>query len=541
MHLKIKEILFSFSLANLCLLNAWSAVWAVNRPSTDYFRKSMGGLHLAWATLLASLLLTLGFWIIFRLVLQQKRLLLTRIAESGLLLLLVVPLGTVLRDVLLATESAGLSSFLFTTVVVIKLGLVTAALFIVLSPARRVVGLAKLCVMLATPIAPVNLVSLAAARMMASSGQHKVVVAKGQELPRHSGTNRAGARLVILLFDGFDQYLAFEGRPKSVSLPELDRLRQESVFSSNAYPASRLTLTAVPAMTTGKLVRAARPLDPRHLRLTFMDNHTSLWGEEPSLFSRTAEAGWRVGVSGWYHPYCRVFGAILTECSWEQGFADDCFNAPGLLEGSLNVFKRLNNLLTLDGYFGIAPTLPFLATDVALTSHAQLRSYKAVLSASLRMVTNAELDLVFVHWPIPHPFGIYDRKTGRLGIVAGSNYLDNLELVDATLIQLRQALEASGLRDSTSILITSDHPFRRELWKDFASHQDIPQLLGTVDNSRVPFILKLARQGVPTSYARAFNLVLVHDLSLALLRREVSTAAEFVEWMDRNRKRFSTG
>ena len=73
------------------------------------------------------------------------------------------------------------------------------------------------------------------------------------------------------------RYLAFDGRPKSISLPELDRLRQESVFASNAYPAARITLTAIPAMTTGRLVRAARPLDPDHLQLTFMDNRTSLW------------------------------------------------------------------------------------------------------------------------------------------------------------------------------------------------------------------------------------------------------------------------
>ena len=141
--------------------------------------------------------------------------------------------------------------------------------------------------------------------------------------------------------------------------------------------------------------------------------------------------------------------------------------------------------------------------------------------------------------PLAYSAPIWDLrpKDARLDAFPGSNYLDNLELVDETLIQLRQALETSGLWDTTSILITSDHPFRRELWKDFSS-QNIVRLLETVDNSQVPFILKLAGQRLPTVYGKAFNLVLVHDLSLALLRREVSTATEFVRWMDRNRQRF---
>jgi Type I phosphodiesterase / nucleotide pyrophosphatase len=210
--------------------------------------------------------------------------------------------------------------------------------------------------------------------------------------------------------------------------------------------------------------------------------------EEVSLFSRTAAAGWRVGVAGWYHPYCRIFGATLTECSWEQGFAEESFNEAGPLKGAVNILKRMGNLLSFDGYFGIVPSPP----DVASISQDQLTSYQSTLPTALRIVTSAELDLVFVHWPIPHPFGIYDRKTRTLGCVPGSNYLDNLELVDETLIQLRQALETSGLWDTTSILITSDHPFRRELWKDFSSHENIVRLLETVDNSQVPFILKLA-------------------------------------------------
>jgi hypothetical protein len=531
---RLKDAVFSFSLANLCLLNIWSAVLSASLPPSEYFRKSSADLSFVWATLVVSGLASLGFWILIQLARRVQSVSLNRLMESGLLLLLVIPLGTALRETVLLFESAGVRNFIFATTVVIKLALITAALFVVLTPSRLALRWAKACVFLMTPLAFVILASIARARLSADLGRVPQMLEQ-QELKDLSGLRRTGIRLLILVFDEFDQYLAFERRPKSVSLPELDRLRQASVFGTNAYPAARETLAAIPAMTTGKRVLMTKPMDATRLLLTFEDGHSRLWGNEPTLFSTAAETGRRVGLAGWYHPYCRTLTNSFVECYWEQGLPEECFNESNLLKGSANILRRLRPLLTLHSYLGIAQTLPSLPEDVAAVRQVQLESYRNILRASLRMAADPTLDLIFVHWPIPHPFGIYNRQTGHVGTHAANDYLDNLELVDHTLVLIREALETSRMWDSTALLITGDHPFRKETWKDPPWYDKAAHLLEQIENPRVPFLLKLPDQKTGMRYAGSFNLVLLHGISLALLRGEVSTAAEFVHWMDRHR------
>jgi arylsulfatase A-like enzyme len=52
----------------------------------------------------------------------------------------------------------------------------------------------------------------------------------------------------------------------------------------------------------------------------------------------------------------------------------------------------------------------------------------------------------------------HDRHQDTLAVRQGSNYFDNLELVDITLGRIRRALEAGGLWDDTTLIVTGDHP-----------------------------------------------------------------------------------
>jgi hypothetical protein len=450
------------------------------------------------------------------------------------LLLLVIPLGTALREMLLLFEGPVVRNFIIATVVVIKLALITAAFFILLTPSRLVLRWAKTCVFLMAPLALVILASLGGSRLAAESAQEPQMLQQ-QGLEGLSGVRRSEPRLVVLVFDEFDQYLTFERRPESVSLPELDRLRQASIFGTNVYPAARETRAAIPAMTTGKRVLVTKPIDATRLLLTFEDGRSRLWGDEPTLFSTAAGTGRRVGLAGWYHPYCRTLTNSFVECSWEQILPEERFDEPNLFKGSVNVLRRLHPLLNLNWYLGIAPPLPFLPEDVAAARQVQLESYGNILRASLRMAASPTLDLIFVHWPIPHPFGIYNRQTNRVGTDAANDYLDNLELVDHTLVLIRQALETSRMWDPTALLITGDHPFRKEMWNDEPRCDKATHLIEQIENPRVPFLLKLPDQKAGVRYDGSFNLVLLRGISMALLRGEVSTAAEFVHWMDRHR------
>ena len=150
--------------------------------------------------------------------------------------------------------------------------------------------------------------------------------------------------------------------------------------------------------------------------------------------------------------------------------------------------------------------------------------------------------MVVIHLPIPHPIGIYDRSAQAFSLHARSGYLDNLALADRTLGELRRAMEQVGLWDNTTVLVTSDHWLRLErVWRDHRLWKP-PVTVGGSDglprgdkDHRVPFILKLASQRTALGYEPPFNSVLSRDLSLAILRGEVSGPEGVAEWLDRHR------
>jgi hypothetical protein len=131
---------------------------------------------------------------------------------------------------------------------------------------------------------------------------------------------------------------------------------------------------------------------------------------------------------------------------------------------------------------------------------------------------------------VPHPPFSYDRSTGRFDLHNSplSGYWDNLALADVALGELRRAMQAAGLWDKSSILLSADHWYRSSATLD-----------GKTDR-RVPFMLKLARASDRISYDGPFNTVLTHDLVLALLHSERFSPQTVCDWLNRNRGRWST-
>ena len=97
-------------------------------------------------------------------------------------------------------------------------------------------------------------------------------------------------------------------------------------------------------------------------------------------------------------------------------------------------------------------------------------------------------------------------------------------------------MEEKGVWDSTVVLVTSDHWWRTNYWKEHVAWTEEDQAnSGATLDRRIPFILKMTRAKEGISYEPPFNTVLTHDLLLAVLRGEVSDAREAATWLDRNR------
>ncbi|HEV2688404.1 MAG TPA: sulfatase-like hydrolase/transferase, partial [Bryobacteraceae bacterium] len=321
----------------------------------------------------------------------------------------------------------------------------------------------------------------------------------------------AGPRVLWIIFDEWDQGLTFDNRPDGLHLPALDRLRRESLYAGNALPPADATIVSMPSLIEGRVVRVASPIDAETMELKYMDGSTQRFADEPNLFSEVRRSGMNAAVYGWYLPYCRALGAYLCDCWWQDFSSPLLVASPTFGSALLNQPRRL-----------IEPTL-FSPFGPSLSAHKHQRTFEELLARSKRVAADPDVRLALVHFNVPHAPFIYERATGGMTFSNSVNgYSDALALVDKTIGGLRASMEQSGTWDSVTVLFSADHFYRGS------------PLVNGVRDRRVPFLVHFPASSSGLTYMRPFNTVLTHDLILALLHSEITSAASTRDWLDRH-------
>ena len=512
-----RDVLFSLSLANLCFLEPW---WAVLDPSPNYWRGAATPNEYL-AVMLDVLLLAAAFFFTLTVVRRLDRPFAWKAVRAGLGLLLLIPLNF-LR---LHTPGLPLSHLSrrfgpwVLWVSVIALGLVFV---LVLVRRLELFGRAAgFLVLLFSPLVPMlfaQAIWLMLHPQPDGGNRHTYALA---------ATDASRPRVLWLIFDELDQRVVFGERPASVRLPEMDRLRSQAIYASNAFPPTDRTISSLPSLINGRVVTYAKPAGANELMITYAGPGGPVpWSTQPTVFSRARDAGFNTALVGWWHPYCRVLGNSLTFCS--QRLVGDTEPTSGV------------PLLLLDGFRELAGSFP-AATRLSLfasihrwertpENNVACAGYLEILTDSKKVVADPAFGLVFIHWPVPHfPF-IYSRSRNDFALDGSGTYLDNLVLADRTLGEVRQAMESAGTWENTTVLISSDHGLR-----PYAD--DLPPAWGSRGRTyrRVPFLMKLRRQIQAIAYDAPFNTVVSCDLVLALLRGELSSTANVIQWIDQHR------
>ena len=520
----LKDLVIALSLANLCFF----AVWADILPGSPshYVMKAPPSSITFFAVILNVLLLAAMFWVALALVRRLTRAHALNLARWAFLVVLIVPLNGMRQQFLsLSLDSVlaliGKSGFLI-------LGLILALLlvFVLLRWHRSVIRAAETIVLVLFPFV---LVTFGQAVWSSIKVYYDVPFADYVDKPLApllTGRKISAPRVLWLLFDGMDQRITFLERPRTVKLLEIDRLSSQALTANNAYPPASLTLLSMPSLITGRLISNAQPVGPNELMITFRDATEAVgWGTQPNVFSKARELGFNTAVVGWWHPYCRVIGDSLADCSWQGDVWDHMGRVDlemTLSESILNLIPILLNTIPLTYRFQLpqrlGKALPIRLPERNREEH--IKNYLSILKHAKEVVTNPDLGLILVHWPIPHSPYIYNRFKDDFTLDGDSSYFDNLALVDFTLGEIRSAMESADIWEKTSVLMTSDHWYRAR----------------KIDH-RVPFVLKVADQKEPVAYDPAFNTVLIHDLVFALLRGEVSGVDSVVSWLDQHRSK----
>jgi hypothetical protein len=322
-------------------------------------------------------------------------------------------------------------------------------------------------------------------------------------------------RVLWVIADEWDYRLTFVDRDPSLSLPEIDRLRNTSIFSSHALPPGLETPISIPGYYSGKPVDHVRQEGARELQVAYHgDLRETPWSAQPSVFDSARALGVNTALLDWYHPSCRVLNS-LTYCNWWPMAMQ--YNSMGgdfwriLPNQTRSLFET--NLFSLFGR--------------SLTAEQQTEVYRAMIREAERLSVDRDFAFTLVHLPIPHSPHVYNRKTGTftLGNSPIAGYIDSLALLDRTVGEMRRTMENAGVWDSTSVLFTSDHGYRDSVPLDGKS------------DPRIPYLLKLAGQKEGFAYTPEFNTVLTADLVLAVLRGEIGEPESAAAWLDRNRPR----
>lgn len=399
----LKDAAKALSLANLCFIETWSKLLSDSTYWPARFAIYSSNNYVA--VILNVFLLAAVFWASGTFARRSGNRLAFRISQLVFPLVLLIPLNGIIESLLPQQKQ-------IIELIIIVLGIILISLFEVMPWHGVIIRTARAVVVVLFPFFLITLFQSFSALTKFSDQPPP---------PRVSTQDRSAPRVLWLLFDEMDQRVTFSRRPATLQLPELDRLRSQTIYASNAYPPSDLTLMSIPALIDGKLISKAKPINPSELMITFADSKEPVsWGSQPNIFSRAREAGFNTALTGYYFPYSRIIGENLNNCFWQD---------PETLTLRESMFDQIESLInTIPLVYNLPAHFGIINNRRAKQSRNRQRfldTYLGILSDAKKVAVDPHLGLVLVHLPVPHPPGIYDRHKGDYELDGESGYLDN--------------------------------------------------------------------------------------------------------------------
>lgn len=339
------------------------------------------------------------------------------------------------------------------------------------------------------------------------------------------------SRVVWIILDEFDYRTAFELKP--VEMPEFERLKKSSLTATNAKSPAHDTLEAIPSLLIGKTVEKSVPQGRSELILNFSDGTSGKFSETTSLLTDVKALGGETAVNGFYHSYCRVLEKSVSACKWD---GDKFKHHETLLSSVLSNIYILGEQILMTGATESASIKQHFDRNFEenrLEIKEMVEDRAARLKDVFQIASNPNIDLAFIHLPIPHPPSRFDRKANSFNYEV-NDYANNLVLADLILGDIRKKLEDAGQWDNSTVIVSTDHQLRINRWKESEEYMTANDkaLTGEIEDPRIPFFLKLPNQTEAISLDKPFNTIISRKLILALMKGEISTPEEARNWIE---------
>jgi len=353
--------------------------------------------------------------------------------------------------------------------------------------------------------------------------------------PFHSAGASASAgsaarhpRIVWILLDELSYRQVYERRFPGLKLPAFDRLAAQSTVFSHVVPAAIMTEIAVPSLFSGLPADAIGVSADGRLH-SLRDPRSGAWQSfdpKRTVFQDARADGYSPSVAGWFNPYCRILPDILDQCFW--------VDFPQYLQPGQSWQTTIAiPLRYLRSSFATGLRLGNVDERVEREeAPGHIRDYKEIKAAGDRMLADPSQDFLFLHLPVPHPGGIYNRRKMAF-TESGGSYLDNLALADQYLGQVRQFLEERGQWDSSVIVVMGDHSWRTQrLWAGRPGWTPEEQQAsdGGQFDDRPGYVVKMPMQEQPARVDTPFQAVKTRALLDAIMSGRLRTAQDLEAW-----------
>ena len=328
-------------------------------------------------------------------------------------------------------------------------------------------------------------------------------------------------RIVWILFDELSYDQLFDHRQPGIDYPNFDRLASESVVFSDVEPAGEFTERVIPSLLMGETITAERSsLDGQLFIRTRRHPAWRQFPDQQTVFADAQRAGWSTGAVGWYNPYCRTDAAELNSCTWALTIPLPGHYSPDRSTLQNAVAPVAKSVLRLFGRRIEDPT----------ASQIHAADYEHLLGPARAAIAGDRVGFLFVHLPLPHPGGFYNRKTQQIG-VPGS-YLDNLVLTDRTLGELLQTIDDSALGSRTTVVVSSDHSWRTWLWEGTSNwaQEDTRVSRGGHFDPRPVVMVHFPTETSGGKVGEAFPLIRMHRMLDGMIAGTIENAGALQAW-----------
>jgi Sulfatase len=342
-------------------------------------------------------------------------------------------------------------------------------------------------------------------------------------------------RIIWILLDELSYQQVFERRFPGLQLPAFDQLASEATVFTHVVPAGIRTEKVVPSLMTGLPVDDIRSSSDGFLSIH--NPKANVWQRfDPhnTIFQDAHDAGYHTAIAGWYNPYCRIMPDILDHCFWTlnapivTGISPDQSTLENLLQPmqlwSRVGYSMISHLARI--FSGHRNGSPFLSGST------HIHDYINLAAASDRLLEDSSCNFIFLHMPVPHPGGIYNRSTARFDL-HNTSYLDNLALADTYLAHVRSLLQQTGDWDSSTIVVMGDHSWRTKLlWAldpNWTTEEKLASHGGQFDD-RPGFIVKMPHQHHHEQIDTSFEAVRTRSLLNALLTHQLKSPDDLRYW-----------